>query len=189
MSFRAVAIAASLALLSPAFVTDAFAACTRLAFSVNDYGKDGPTKDAKNLLDKYIKTWTSERGIKTYTVGPKDVSCELFLNLILFDEHTCKASALVCWNGPRPADPVNASLPSGASATSAGEGTAPPKKSVPPRPAQSKATTDTSPIATGSVEPAKAPARAPAPPKEAPAAEPAPPPLPRNLPTAPASQD
>ena len=32
----------------------ASAACTRLAFSVNDYGKEGPTKDAKELLDKYI---------------------------------------------------------------------------------------------------------------------------------------
>ena len=34
--------------------TPAMAACQRLAFSVNDYGKDGPTKDAKDLLDKYI---------------------------------------------------------------------------------------------------------------------------------------
>jgi hypothetical protein len=73
------------------------AKCTRLAFSVNDYGKDGPTKDAKSLLDKYIANWTAERGIKKYTVGKKDVSCELFLNLIVFDEHTCKAAATVCW--------------------------------------------------------------------------------------------
>ena len=78
--------------------TPAMAAC-QLAFSVNDYGKDGPTKDAKDLLDKYIVTWTKEKGIGKYTVGKKDVKCELFLNFIVFDEHTCEASALVCWGG------------------------------------------------------------------------------------------
>ena len=77
--------------------TPATAACQKLAFSVNDYGKDGPTKDAKALLDKYIVTWTKEKGIANYTVGKKDVKCELFLNFIVFDEHTCQASALVCW--------------------------------------------------------------------------------------------
>jgi len=76
------------------------AACKRLAFSVNDYGKDGPTRDAKTLLDKYIADWTKTHSIKGYTVGKKDVSCELFLNFIVFDEHTCTASALVCWQGP-----------------------------------------------------------------------------------------
>ena len=35
-------------------------------------------------------------------MGKKDVSCELFLDFIVFDEHTCKASALVCWPGPDP---------------------------------------------------------------------------------------
>ena len=73
------------------------ARCTKLAFSVNDYGKDGPTRDAKDLLDKYIADWTKAKGIKSYTVGKKDVSCELFLDFVVFDEHTCKASALVCW--------------------------------------------------------------------------------------------
>ena len=89
--------------------TPAMAACQRLAFSVNDYGKDGPTKDAKDLLDKYIATWTKEKGIAKYTVGKKDVKCELFLNFIVFDEHTCQASALVCWGGPdgTPATPAS----------------------------------------------------------------------------------
>jgi hypothetical protein len=73
------------------------AACTKLAFSVNDYGKDGPTKDAKDLLDKHIATFMKDKGIKKYTVGKKDVSCELFLDVGLFDEHTCKATASVCW--------------------------------------------------------------------------------------------
>ena len=75
----------------------AHAKCTRLAFSVNDYGKEGPTRDAKNLLDKYIKEWTAERGIKNYRVGPKSVECKLFIDLIVFDEHTCRAEASVCW--------------------------------------------------------------------------------------------
>lgn len=96
-------------------VTPASAACQRLAFSVNDYGKDGPTKDAKDLLDKYIVTWTKEKGIAKYTVGKKDVKCELFLNFIVFDEHTCQASALVCWGGSAgaPASPVAPAAGSG----------------------------------------------------------------------------
>jgi hypothetical protein len=84
--------------------TAAHARCTRLAFSVNDYGKDGPTRDALSLLDKYIADWTRSKGINSYTVGKKDVSCELFLDFVVFDEHTCKASALVCWpDGQGPA--------------------------------------------------------------------------------------
>ena len=90
-----VALAAIAAVICAAM--PAGAACQRLAYSVNDYGKDGPTKDAKDLLDKYIATWTKEKGIAKYTVGKKDVKCELFLNFIVFDEHTCQASALVCW--------------------------------------------------------------------------------------------
>jgi hypothetical protein len=89
------ALAAGAAVCLGAATADA--KCTRLSFLVNDYGKDGPTKDAKDLLDKYIANWTKEKGIKTYTVGKKDVKCELFLNFIVFDEHTCTASASVCW--------------------------------------------------------------------------------------------
>jgi hypothetical protein len=81
--------------------------CTRLAFSVNDYGKEGPTKDALQLLDKHIAQWASSYGVKKYTVGKKDVSCELFLDVILFDEYTCKASAAVCWTDGPPAPVAN----------------------------------------------------------------------------------
>jgi hypothetical protein len=88
--------------------TPAEAACTRLGFSVNDYGKDGPIRDAKGLLDKYIARWASERGIKSYRTGPKAVNCELFLDLIVFDEHTCRAEATVCWDGPPVAPAVKA---------------------------------------------------------------------------------
>jgi hypothetical protein len=92
----AVSVLAATALVT----TMAEARCRRLSFSVNDYGKDGPTRDAQNLLDKYIADWTKTQGIKSYTVGKKDVSCELFLNLVVVDEHTCKATAQVCWPDP-----------------------------------------------------------------------------------------
>jgi len=75
----------------------AHAACKRFGFTVNDYGKEGPIRDAKSLLDKHIAEWTAKNGVKDYQTGKKDVSCELFLNFILFDEHTCTASANVCW--------------------------------------------------------------------------------------------
>lgn len=124
---KLLAIAAAAACVA----TAAEAKCTRLAFSVNDYGKDGPTKDAKSLLDKYIAQWTAERGIKKYNVGKKDVSCELFLDFGVFDEHTCKAAATVCWGdgqvvqakagdppsvsgGPAPAAAVKAKAPAAA---------------------------------------------------------------------------
>jgi hypothetical protein len=90
-------LAAGAAALAVVAVTPADAACKRLSFLVNDFGKDGPTKDAKDLLDKYIAEWTKERGITKYTVGKKDVTCELYLNLLVVDEHTCKAIASVCW--------------------------------------------------------------------------------------------
>ena len=82
--------ATSAAVLS---VAPAAAKCTRLGFSVNDYGKDGPTKDAKDLLDKYIAKWAADQKITKYVVGKKDVKCDLFLNFIVFDEHTCRAEA------------------------------------------------------------------------------------------------
>lgn len=71
--------------------------CTKLFYSVNDYGKEGPTRDAEALLDKYIEKWAQEKGIKKYKTGKKEVSCELFLDAVVFDEHTCKAVADVCW--------------------------------------------------------------------------------------------
>ena len=86
--------------LSPPTVS-ANAECKRYGFSVNDYGKDGPTKDSKDLLDKLIATKMSERGVKDYHTGKKSVSCEMFLNFIVFDEHTCTAEATVCWGGSK----------------------------------------------------------------------------------------
>lgn len=101
----------------------ASAACKRMGFLVNDYGKEGPTKDAKDLLDKDIAKKMAAQGIKKYTVGKKDVKCELFLNFIVFDEHTCTAEANVCWgDSVAPAggaQQVSATSPSSSAATPA----------------------------------------------------------------------
>ncbi len=109
MSLRTMTAMLAAAAVAAASATPALAKCQRLAYSVNDYGKEGPTNDAKKLLDGYIANWTKEKGITNYTVGKKDVKCELFLNFIVFDEHTCQASALVCWDdgggAPTPAKP------------------------------------------------------------------------------------
>jgi len=104
MRLATVTAAVAVAFAAVSIATPADARCTRLGFSVNDYGKDGPIKDAKALLDKYVAKWAADNGIKTYTIGKKDVSCELFLDFIVFDEHTCKATASVCWpdsQGPK----------------------------------------------------------------------------------------
>lgn len=96
--FAALGLAATIAFAS---TVSANAECKRYGFTVNDYGKDGPTKDAKDLLDKLIATKMTERGVKDYNTGKKSVSCELFLNFIVFDEHTCTAEATVCWGGSK----------------------------------------------------------------------------------------
>ncbi len=96
---RAPLILAAAVLLGAAIgAAPADASCKRFGFTVNDYGKDGPTKDAKELLDKHIAEWAAEQKIKDYKTGAKSVNCELFLNFVVFDEHTCTASANVCWN-------------------------------------------------------------------------------------------
>ena len=149
MRLRA-SISAIAAVLSVTMIADvASAACTRLSFSVNDYGKDGPTKDAKALLDTYIAKWTAERGIKKYTTGKKDVSCELYLNLIVVDEHTCKAEASVCWDGAKV--PVTASAPqAGGNLKPTGSGALPAKAK------SSSAASATSAVTTGAIPPSAA---------------------------------
>ena len=103
--------ATTLSFVALAIAEPASAACERFGFSVNDYGKDGPTKDAKSLLDKHIAKKLAERGITKFTTGTKDVKCELFLNFIVFDEHTCTAEATACWDGaPLPKGETTAAI-------------------------------------------------------------------------------
>ena len=68
LGFAAVVAMAMVAM--PAF--NAEAACQRLGFSVNDYGKEGPANDAKALLDKYIAEWSAKNGIKRYRTGKEN---------------------------------------------------------------------------------------------------------------------
>lgn len=140
------------ALVLAAGAAAAEAKCSRLAFSVNDYGKEGPTKDAKNLLDKHIVSWTAARGITKYTTGKKDVTCELFLDFGVFDEHTCKASATVCWaDGPGTSAKAKGALPP--AEAPAVRKTDPAKKSATPaKPAAPK-------VAPGDAPAAPAPAK------------------------------
>jgi hypothetical protein len=149
MRLRA-SISALTAIVTVGLYADAAtAACTRLSFSVNDYGKDGPTNDAKKLLDTYVAKWTAERGIKKYTTGKKSVTCELYLNLIVVDEHTCKAEASVCWDGAKV--PVEAAVAPAAGAPQA-KPVGAPSKAAPKaaKPAAALAPV-MSPIATGTV--------------------------------------
>jgi len=71
--------------------------CRVLAFEVNDYGKKGPARDAKALLDKHIVSWAKENKIKRYRrASRKKVECRLFLDFGFFDEWTCRASQTIC---------------------------------------------------------------------------------------------
>lgn len=158
------AIVATVAATAALTVTPASAACTRLGFSVNDYGKDGPTKDAKELLDKYIAKTMSEKGIKKYTTGKKDVKCDLFLNFIVFDEHTCRAEATVCWDGaPLPKGETVAGATGAAEKPAATKATAPKataaKTDDAKKPIETSSTTKSTPKADApakAAEPAKA---------------------------------
>jgi hypothetical protein len=158
-NIRMATVATLAAVVAAISALPASAACTRLGFSVNDYGKDGPTKDAKDLLDKHIATTMASRGITKYNTGKKDVKCELYLNLILFDEHTCRAEATVCWDGaPLPKGEVaggEATKPKSATAATA------PAKSLAPKtdaakPAEAKKSSDASSATSSSAKPADA---------------------------------
>lgn len=151
MSSKSPLIAASVIALSLALgAGSALAECKTMGFIVNDYGKDGPTKDAKELLDKDIAKWAADNGVEKYTVGKKTVKCELFLDVILFDEHTCTASASVCWGaGVTPP------------AKTAKEGSTPNKEgSTPKKKSEAKAGEGEAkaPVETGAISP-EAPAK------------------------------
>lgn len=175
------AAAASITVLA---VAPAAAKCTRLGFSVNDYGKDGPTRDAKSMLDGYIAKWAADNKITKYNVGKKDVSCELFLNFIVFDEHTCRAEATVCFTDPpggvvtmpqeAKASPIGDKPKKAAKADVGGENAAAPVKSRGPVVTRSKAPTETGTVPAAApaakveaAKPVTAPVAAPTPPAAA----------------------
>jgi hypothetical protein len=87
--------------VSPAAAAAAKPECQQLYFEVNDYGKEGPSRDAQAALDKLIVKWTQDKGIKTYKAKKQDVSCKLFLDAVVFDEYTCTATADICWTPPK----------------------------------------------------------------------------------------
>lgn len=99
---RLIAGLAAVLLLSP---IAAQAECKRLAFSVNDYGKVGPARDAQALLDKSAAKWAAARGASSHNVGKKTVTCKLFLDFVVFDEYTCTAEATVCTGRGKPRGP------------------------------------------------------------------------------------
>lgn len=129
-----------------AVAVPALAECAKFGFSVNDYGKDGPTRDALSLLDKSIAKWAADNKIKKYQVGKKETTCELFLDFIVFDEYTCKAEALVCVDGKMPGKADVVALPKGTPLTTVN---APGEKASPVQ-------TGTVPKAAPKKEPAKA---------------------------------
>lgn len=90
-------LAAALLLAITLTSSPASAGCKRFGFTVNDYGKVGPTNDAKRLLDKFIAEWMGKQGIKKWSTKPKTVKCELFIDVGLFDEYTCRADTTACW--------------------------------------------------------------------------------------------
>ena len=146
--------AAMAAVLTLGSISPSEAACRKMGFLVNDYGKDGPTKDAQSLLDKDIAKWAGEKGIAKYDVSKRDVTCELFLNFIVFDEHTCTASATVCWDEKAIGKPAaTTAAVKDAKAAPTGTAAAAPEKA---------------PAAAAEAKPAAEPAKAEAPKTEAP---------------------
>ena len=102
LRFAAAALIGALAVTFIVPATPAYAICKKLGFTVNHYGKKGPTEDSKRLLDGYLDSWTAERGIKKWRrKGKKTVSCYQFLDFGFFDEWTCKAVQEICFRGKK----------------------------------------------------------------------------------------
>ncbi|MEO0619697.1 MAG: hypothetical protein AAFZ01_10520 [Pseudomonadota bacterium] len=72
--------------------------CKIVGYEVRDFGKVGPTADAKRLLDERIPKWAKKNGYRgAHKSGPKKVSCKLYLDVGFFDEWTCTATQRVCY--------------------------------------------------------------------------------------------
>lgn len=71
--------------------------CHRFAHSTNDYGKIGPTSEAKRLVEVAAENWAAAHKVKRFSLGAKSVKCVLFLDFGLFDEYTCTAEMSICY--------------------------------------------------------------------------------------------
>jgi len=97
LSVAALAMMFTVGAIGTSTPASAHGKCKVLGFEVNDYGKEGPKRDALRLLDGYIKKWAKENNIKSYhRSGKKKVSCKLYIDVGFFDEWTCTAKQTVC---------------------------------------------------------------------------------------------
>lgn len=97
-SFMSLCLAASMTLFSAPYTsTPAEAVCQRHAFIVNDFGKEGPIRMARENLYKFVEKLKKEKNIKHIRVKESKPSCFVYLDVGLFNEHTCRIEASMCW--------------------------------------------------------------------------------------------
>ena len=91
------AVVDSAAVAAPVVPKPKARTCHRFAHSTNDYGKIGPTSEAKRLVEVAAKSWAASNKVKKFSMGAKSVKCVLFLDFGLFDEYTCTAEMSICY--------------------------------------------------------------------------------------------
>ncbi|MEL7542168.1 MAG: hypothetical protein AAGJ70_00170 [Pseudomonadota bacterium] len=101
-AYTATALVATIAVISTltsyAPEASAHGQCKIVGYEVRDFGKVGPTADAKRLLDERIPKWAKKNGYRgAHKSGKKKVSCKLYLDVGFFDEWTCTATQRVCY--------------------------------------------------------------------------------------------
>lgn len=75
--------------------------CATLGFTVNDFGKDEPARQATVFLGRLIAETMDKHYIKGWVAGTPKITCTFFTKFMGFDEYTCKAESEVCWPGTR----------------------------------------------------------------------------------------
>ena len=71
--------------------------CETHIFEVNDYGKVGPIKFARENLQKYVDQVKKQRNLRQVKVVEGEPKCWKFLDFGFFDEWTCSVKAAICW--------------------------------------------------------------------------------------------
>ncbi len=99
MTIKNLFILGSALIIAGSIVTTPAAArtCEWHAFEVNDYGKEGPIRMARENLYKWVDNLKKEKRIKNVSVSERKPKCRLFLDFGIFDEHTCRIEAKICW--------------------------------------------------------------------------------------------